>query len=160
METRDKIRELVERLESLTAGDERIAFILQHLEDLNALKRYASWAEVVLAHYALKDFNECSLDFKLGYVNRQDFIRKHFRHQLDLLRRLSKLLFRDMHLIPKWVDVFKSWPSHLRLVAGMIRSGRMTEELWVALMDPSMSVPRLERLLSEVRGKEKAQTTE
>ena len=160
METRDRIRELVEKLEALTPGDERMAFIVQHLEDLQALKRYTSWAEVVLAHYALNDFNKCSLDFKLGYVNRRDFLRQHFYHQVELLKRVSKLLFQEQHLIPKWVDIFKSWPRKVRDVVGMIRRGEMTEELWVALMDPSMTSRRFWELVREAHRKEKAQTTE
>jgi len=143
----DRISTLVETLSKLE-GDELAAAVIREVQALQDVEQALPWQKAILYYLAFKKYNSFSWATKSQYVNRVDFLIQVFGGQNLRWKRLGRFLFsKDMGKVPSGFDVLECDPGKVLGAIGTIQRDEMTEELWLALRDPSVSSTKFEKLL-------------
>ncbi len=147
--TRRRVTQLLRELKGLR-GDEALLFIAERLRELQELPRSIAWEQAFLVYYARREWTRASRDLKNQYFLAESWLEAEtgFKSRPEHVK-VAEFVLNELHLLPQGFDPFACAFWRFRTALPCIREGRMDDELWIALRDPTLTEKEFRKLVRD-----------
>jgi len=125
-------------------GDELALRLQDCLEELASEEKAIPWKRALVVYLFQEHWPEFSSDFKAGYISAGHWLAVHLPPNfVKQAERVFSFLFGKAAKLP--IDPFACSFQKFVVSLGRIKSGKMTEDDWLSLLDETVSVTELQR---------------